>query len=209
MVRGTGFRRIGLPVPEEAIQFTASSMPVRDLAAFTPLSGWAAHHLVNRGANGIDGTLSSALGAAAALQEAGGGPAVLVTGDLAFYHDANGLLAAGRNDLNLTVILINNNGGGIFAMLPISQFGEAYETHFGTPHGIDFEKLAAAYGVAVLRPGGWAEFRDMVRGSLSAEGTQVIEIFTDRTENRLQHQRVWEAVAAHIGEAFPASRELL
>ncbi|MCZ6558843.1 MAG: 2-succinyl-5-enolpyruvyl-6-hydroxy-3-cyclohexene-1-carboxylic-acid synthase [SAR324 cluster bacterium] len=206
---GRVFTELAELLPGHTLLYTANSMPVRDLEAFTPVTPTAVRYLVNRGANGIDGTLSSALGAAAALREAGGGPAVLVTGDLAFYHDANGLLAAGRNDLNLTVILINNNGGGIFAMLPISQFGETYETLFGTPHGIDFEKLAAAYGVSVLRPGGWAEFRDMVRESLSAEGTQVIEIFTDRTDNRLHHQRVWEAVAARIGEAFPASRELL
>jgi 2-succinyl-5-enolpyruvyl-6-hydroxy-3-cyclohexene-1-carboxylate synthase len=200
---GRVFAELAELLPHGALQYTASSMPVRDLDAFTPITDKAVLHLVNRGANGIDGTLSSALGAAAAIQEAGGGPAVLVTGDLAFYHDVNGLLAAKQYELNLTVILLNNDGGGIFEMLPIREFGEPYETHFATPNGIDFGSLAAAYGVRVSRPADWQEFRAMVRDGLRAPGTQVIEVLTDRVRNRLQHEQVWGAVAARIGESFP------
>ena len=205
---GRVFAELAALLPADALQYTASSMPVRDLDAFTPLTENPVRHLVNRGANGIDGTLSSALGAAAAWQAQGAGPTVLVTGDLAFYHDSNGLLAARQYGLNLTVVLINNNGGGIFAMLPVSEFGEVYESHFGTPHDIDFASLARAYQVPVLRPGNWPEFREMVGQSLTQPGTQIVEIFTDRARNREQHRQIWDAVAGRIGVAFPDARTL-
>ncbi|MCZ6553235.1 MAG: 2-succinyl-5-enolpyruvyl-6-hydroxy-3-cyclohexene-1-carboxylic-acid synthase [SAR324 cluster bacterium] len=185
-------------LPSGALQYTASSMPVRDLDAFTPLTERRVRHLVNRGANGIDGTLSSALGAAAAHGAAG--PAVLVTGDLAFYHDANGLLAAKQHGLALTVILLNNDGGGIFEMLPVAGFDPPFEEHFATPHGIDFAALCAAYGVALSRPTDWADFRRLVRQSLNSGETRVIEIRTDRKANRDLHRRIWEATAARLQE---------
>ncbi len=204
---GRAFFELAALLPEGTLQYSANSMPVRDADAFTPVSATRVRYLVNRGANGIDGTLSSALGAAAAHRDAGGGPAVLVTGDLAFYHDSNGLLAAGKYGIDLLVVLLNNDGGGIFEMLPIREFGEHYETHFGTPHGIDFQQLAASYGVSLLRPADWGEFRAMAREAISSGGTRIIEIFTERARNRLQHQQVWEAVAADLARAFPPGRE--
>lgn len=203
---GRVFAELAGLLPANALQYTASSMPVRDLDAFTPRGNIPVRHLVNRGANGIDGTVSSALGAAAAAQKRGAGPAVLVTGDLAFYHDSNGLLAAKQYGLNLTIVLINNNGGGIFEMLPVSQFGETYEKHFGTPHGIDFSSLARAYDLPVLRPAHWEEFREMVGASLAGPGTRIVEIFTNRARNREQHEQVWRAVAGRLEQAFPAGR---
>ena len=207
---GRVFAELASLVPKEAIQFTASSMPVRDLAAFTPLSGWAARHLVNRGANGIDGTLSSALGAAAAHGNTGaaGGPSVLVIGDVAFNHDANALLAARQFDLPLTVVLINNDGGGIFEMLPIAEYGELHETYFGTPHGIDFASLCAAYGVPHHLPEDWDAFRQRVRDGLASGGPSVIEIRGDRRENRARHLKASQAVAGALSLAFPPGRVL-
>ncbi len=231
---GRAFFELAALLPEGTLQYSANSMPVRDADAFTPVSAKRVRFLVNRGANGIDGTLSSALGAAAAHQDSGAaaahqdsgaaaahqdsgaaaahqdsgcGPAVLVTGDLAFYHDANGLLAAGKYGIDLLVVLLNNDGGGIFEMLPIRDFGEHYETHFGTPHGIDFQQLAASYGLPLVRPANWGEFRAMAREAISSGGTRIIEIFTERARNRLQHQQVWEAVAADLARAFPPGRE--
>jgi 2-succinyl-5-enolpyruvyl-6-hydroxy-3-cyclohexene-1-carboxylate synthase len=189
-------------------------MPVRDLSYFSPITARFHRHLVNRGVHGIDGTLSTALGMAAHAQRsagstgAGSGPAVLVTGDLAFHHDANGLLAAKTHGLALTIVLINNDGGGIFAFLPIADFGAAYETHFGTPHGIDFRALCAAYGAAWSLPQDWAEFRAQVSASLAAPGVQVIEVRTERRLNRVQHRRVWEAVTARVAPAFPEGRTI-
>lgn len=207
---GRVFSELADLLPDGAVQFTASSMPVRDLAAFTPVTARRVRHLVNRGANGIDGTLSTALGAAAAAaraaaQSARVAPAVLVTGDLAFYHDAGGLLAARQYALPLTIVLINNDGGGIFEMLPIAEYGEAYETYFATPHGIDFAALCAAYGVPHARPGDWGEFRAAVRDGLAAQGPRVIEVRTERRLNRVQHRRVWDAVAARLEAAFPGA----
>jgi 2-succinyl-5-enolpyruvyl-6-hydroxy-3-cyclohexene-1-carboxylate synthase len=209
---GRVFAELAGLLPANALQYTASSMPVRDLDAFTPRNDTPVRHLVNRGANGIDGTVSSALGAAAAAQaqaaaqKEGAGPAVLVTGDLAFYHDSNGLLAAKQYGLNLTIVLINNNGGGIFEMLPVSQFGETYEKHFGTPHGIDFSSLARAYDLQLLKPADWPEFREMVGASLAEPGTRIVEICTDRARNREQHEQIWQAVAGRLEQAFPAGR---
>ncbi len=205
---GQVFAELAALLPSGALQFTSTSMPIRDLDEFTPVGERNVRYLANRGANGIDGTLSAALGAAAALGEAGGGPALLVTGDLALYHDLNGLLAARQYGIGLTIVLINNDGGGIFEMLPIADFGELYQTHFATPHGLDFRPIAEGYGAPLLRPKNWAEFRSMVADSLAEPGTRIIEIRTDRARNRLQHQQVWDAVAERLATAFPPDRRL-
>lgn len=194
---GRVFHELAELLPGGALQFTASSMPVRDLEAFAPKSPRLVRHLVNRGVSGIDGTLSSALGAATAHA----GPAVLVTGDLAFLHDAHGLLAAKTHGLSLTVVLINNDGGGIFEFLPIAAFGEAYETHFATPHGLDFAALCAAYGAELERPRDWSDFRARVNRSLGRTGVHVVEVRTERRANRDQHQVLWRAVADKLAQA--------
>jgi 2-succinyl-5-enolpyruvyl-6-hydroxy-3-cyclohexene-1-carboxylate synthase len=199
---GRVLRELAPLLPQGAWQFTASSMPVRDLAYFSPITARFHRHLVNRGANGIDGTLSTALGMAAHARRSGGAPAVLVTGDLAFLHDANALLAAKMHGLSLTIVLINNDGGGIFEFLPIAAFGAPYEKHFGTPHGLDFKALCVAFGVTLERPRNWEEFRAQVTQALGAPGVRVIEVRTERRANREQHRRVWEAVSAAVTPAF-------
>jgi len=194
---GRVFHELAELLPEGALLFTASSMPVRDLEAFAPKSPRLVRHLVSRGVSGIDGTLSTALGAATAHA----GPAVLATGDLAFLHDANGLLAAKTENLSLTVVLINNDGGGIFEFLPIAAFGEEYERHFATPHGLDFAALCAAYGAELERPRDWADFRARVSRALGRPGVRVIEVRTERRANRAQHQVLWRAVAGKLALA--------
>ncbi len=104
--------------------------------------------LSNRGANGIDGTVSSAFGVAAA----GEGPVVLLIGDVALAHDIGGLLAARRLGLPLTIVLLNNDGGGIFHFLPVAGETDAFEEHVATPHGLDFAHAAALYGCGYERP---------------------------------------------------------
>ena len=190
-------RELGALLPDGALQFTASSMPVRDLEAFAPKSPRTVRHLVNRGAHGIDGTLSSALGAALAH----GGPAVAVLGDVAFVHDANALLAAKTHGLSLTVVLVNNDGGGIFEFLPIAGFGAAYETHFGTPHGTGFAALCAAFGAEHALPASWDDFRARVSASLGRPGVRVLEVRTDRRVNREHHALLWRAVADRLAQA--------
>ena len=201
---GQVFAELAALLPAEAVQVTASSMPVRDLDAFTPGTPRRVWHLVNRGANGIDGTLSTALGAAAATEA----PTVLVTGDLALFHDANGLLTAGAARIPLTIVLINNGGGGIFEFLPIADYGAAYEEHFVTPHTIDFAALAAAYGVAHVRPATWADFRREVRESLARPGPRIIELRTQRQENRALHREAWEVAAEALAQRFPGAAPL-
>ncbi|HEY2200405.1 MAG TPA: 2-succinyl-5-enolpyruvyl-6-hydroxy-3-cyclohexene-1-carboxylic-acid synthase, partial [Solirubrobacteraceae bacterium] len=130
---------LGVLLPQEATLFVASSMPVRDIETFWPVRDDPPRVLCNRGANGIDGTVSSAFGVAAA----GGGPVVLLIGDVALAHDIGGLLAASRLDLKLTIVLLDNGGGGIFDFLPVSnaamaQQNDIYRSHIATPTGLDF-----------------------------------------------------------------------
>jgi 2-succinyl-5-enolpyruvyl-6-hydroxy-3-cyclohexene-1-carboxylate synthase len=172
-----------------------NSMPVRDMDAFFP-----PHHLKgvkclgNRGASGIDGVISTGLGASAVSE----GPTVLVIGDLSFYHDMNGLLAAQRFGLKATIVLINNDGGGIFSFLPQHDDAEHFEALWGTPHGLDFSHIAGLYGVGFQRVTTREEYKAALKASFDADGVQVIEIRTDREENLRLHQRIWDAVAEAV-----------
>ena len=132
--------RLGEWLPEEATLFVAASMPIRDVELYLPAGRPLPRVLSNRGANGIDGTVSSAFGVAATQP---GRPVALLIGDVALAHDIGGLLAARRLGLELTIVLINNDGGGIFHFLPVSGEGDAFEQHVATPHGLDFAQVAA------------------------------------------------------------------
>jgi 2-succinyl-5-enolpyruvyl-6-hydroxy-3-cyclohexene-1-carboxylate synthase len=187
----------GLPdwLPREALLYIASSMPIRDVELFSQARPSMPRMLSNRGANGIDGTVSSAFGAAAA----GDHPVVLLTGDLALVHDIGGLLAARRLGLRLTIVLINNDGGGIFHFLPVAGERDAFEEHVATPSGLDFEQVAALFGCAYARPAGPEELRSVLERGLAAPGTKIIEIRTDREQNLALHRRVAEAATAALG----------
>lgn len=188
-------------LPDGATLWLSSSMPVRDLDSFGARHGGRVRVLSNRGGNGIDGVVSSALGAAAG----GDGPTALLVGDLAFYHDMNGLLAARLHALDLTVVLVNNDGGGIFSFLPQSDAASVaprdFEALFGTPHGLDFAHTAALYGARFARPEGWAEFRAALAHALATPGLDVIEVRTDRSANVGHHRSLWAAVSAALSEA--------
>ncbi|MGQ0603139.1 MAG: 2-succinyl-5-enolpyruvyl-6-hydroxy-3-cyclohexene-1-carboxylic-acid synthase [Anaerolineales bacterium] len=188
---GRVFTELAACLPEAATVFASSSMPVRDLDTFFPGDGRRIRFLSNRGLNGIDGVVSSALGAAAATTE----PLVLVIGDIALYHDLNGLLAARLNGIYATIILINNDGGGIFSFLPQAAHPEHFEQLFGTPHGLDFAHAAALYGAQLHRPQNWDEFRIAVQSSLHGGGLTLIEVRTNRDSNVIMHRQVWQAVA--------------
>ncbi len=168
--------------------FVAASMPVRDLESFWPVRDDAPRVLSNRGANGIDGTLASALGVAAAVQ----GPVVALIGDVAFAHDAGSLLAASRLDLSLTIVLINNGGAAVFDYLPIAREHDVYEQHVATPTGLDFERAAALYGFRYERPETLAALCGLLAEPAPAT---LIEVRTDRAAGVALHERVWSAVA--------------
>jgi 2-succinyl-5-enolpyruvyl-6-hydroxy-3-cyclohexene-1-carboxylate synthase len=150
--------------------------------------------LSNRGANGIDGTVSSAFGARAASE--GDGPVVLLIGDVALAHDIGGLLAASRLGLGLTIVLLNNDGGGIFHFLPVAGETDAFEEHVATPHGLDFANAAALYGCGFERVATVGELRRAVDAGIAGNATTIIEVRTDREENLALHRRVAEAALA-------------
>jgi 2-succinyl-5-enolpyruvyl-6-hydroxy-3-cyclohexene-1-carboxylate synthase len=198
------FRRLAELVPEDAIVFAGNSMPVRDLDSFWPASTKKVRFLANRGASGIDGVVSTALGVAAAS----GKPTVLVLGDISLYHDMNGLFAAKRHAINATVIVLNNDGGAIFSFLPQADQGEHFEELFGTPHGLDFRHTAALYGLEYACPETPEDFDAAVARSLKSTGVSLIEVRTDRAENLALHRDIWAKVAeALAGERARAGGE--
>ncbi len=185
-------RRLPGWIAPDDILFVASSMPIRDVETFVPVRDVPPRVLANRGANGIDGTVSAAFGVAATGQRV-----VLLIGDVALAHDIGGLLAARRLSLSLTIVLLNNDGGGIFHFLPVSGKGELFEEHVATPHNLDFADAAALYDCGHERPGDLAALETAVRQSLESPGTQIIEVRTDRHGSRALHGRIADlAIAA-------------
>ena len=182
---------LGEWLPPDATLFVASSMPIRDVELFFAARELAPHVASNRGANGIDGTVSSAFGTAAVSD----GPVVLLIGDVALAHDIGGLLAARRLDLAVTIVLLNNDGGGIFHFLPVAGESDGFEEHVATPHGLDFSHAAALYGLDYERPASVAALRHAVEAAVSHHRTTIVEVRTDREQNLALHRRIAEAVA--------------
>jgi 2-succinyl-5-enolpyruvyl-6-hydroxy-3-cyclohexene-1-carboxylate synthase len=194
-------RALGAWLDANATLYVASSMPIRDVELYLPAREDGPRVLANRGANGIDGTVSSAFGAAAA----GDGPVVLLIGDVALAHDIGGLLAARRLGLPLTIVLLNNDGGGIFHFLPVSGETDAFEEHVATPHGLDFAHAATLYGCGFERPGTLAALREAVHASTAATATTIIEVRTDRAQNLELHRRAAEAALAALSRREPGA----
>ncbi len=172
-------------LPPGATLFVSSSMPVRDVDGYGRPASLGVRVLANRGASGIDGIVSSALGCAA-----GGGPVVGVLGDLAFYHDMNGLLAARDPQLNVVLVLVDNDGGGIFHMLPIRKFEPAFTPYFATPHGLDFRHAARLYDIPFRDARGPEELAEAVAAGVRRPGTEIVRVRTDRETNRRRHAEV-------------------
>jgi 2-succinyl-5-enolpyruvyl-6-hydroxy-3-cyclohexene-1-carboxylate synthase len=195
---GRVFSELAELLPDGATLYAGNSMPVRDLDTFFSTGERAVRCFSNRGANGIDGVNSSALGVAAVSE----GPVVLVIGDLSFYHDLNGLLAAKLHGLRATIIVVNNDGGGIFSFLP--QAGtvshDRFEQLFGTPIGLDYAAAAALYGATFHRAGDWADFRTAVTNGIAGDGLAIVEVCTERVSNVAQHRAVWKAVSRGLAE---------
>jgi 2-succinyl-5-enolpyruvyl-6-hydroxy-3-cyclohexene-1-carboxylate synthase len=165
----------------------ASSLPVRDLD-LTMRPQPDLRVVANRGVSGIDGFVSTAVGVALASE----GPAVALAGDLSLLHDANGLLADGPPDL--TLVVVNNDGGGIFSLLPqAAGDGAAFERLFGTPHGVDLAQLASAYGVEHVRIDDPRALRDVVREA--PRGLRIAEVRSDRARNAEVHRQLEDAAA--------------
>jgi len=170
-------------LPPETPVVIANSMAVRDVEAFWPGSDRRFMPYCNRGANGIDGTVSTALGIAHNHR-----PTVLLTGDLALLHDINGLLLTPQFQGHLTIIVINNQGGGIFEHLPIAQFDPPYTDFFATPQGVDLGRLCAAYGVAYQRIEDWPMLITAI-APLPTTGIRLLEIPTQRQRDAVERDR--------------------
>jgi 2-succinyl-5-enolpyruvyl-6-hydroxy-3-cyclohexene-1-carboxylate synthase len=188
-------RRLATLLPALSTVFVASSMPVRDLESFLPAIDRPVRFLANRGANGIDGVVSSALGAASVAP----GPTFVLLGDLALYHDMNGLLAYGRLRAEATIVVLNNGGGGIFDFLPIARHRDGYEELFGTPTGLDLEKVAALYGLPFTRVASHGEL-DTALG-----GPGMVEVVLDRRRNVELHEQVFDHVKQRLQNIRPGS----
>lgn len=183
-------------LPDGATLVVGNSMPVRDVDTFVQGSARQVRVVGTRGASGIDGVVSTALGAAAVCD----GPVVLVVGDLSFYHDLNGLLAARKFGLDATIVVLNNNGGGIFSFLPQADLldRETFEELFGTPGDLPVADAAELFGAAYSRPTCWPSFRQALQHSIGGKGLSIIEIVTDRETNLVQHR----IVSAHVLESL-------
>lgn len=195
LFEGMILHRVFANAPNPATIFVSNSMPIRDADRFARPRNADLTVLGNRGASGIDGITSTALGSGSATDD----PLVLVTGDLAYYHDMNGLLAVSRLEVDATIVLINNDGGGIFHMLPIEGFDPPFTSQFKTPHGLDFEPTGEIYGFEFVHTNSLDGFADAYDASLSSSGTQVIEVVLDGEASHRERERIHERVCEHIG----------
>lgn len=189
-------RALAAALPEDALLYVSNSMPIRDLDLFLPPGPQRLRVLVNRGANGIDGVSSSALGAAAGSER----PVALLTGDLAFLHDVGGLLAAARHELSLLCVVVNDDGGGIFSQLPIAAYGASvhFEERFATPHGVDLAAATALAGGTHARVRSPGELELALKAAACARGLRVVEVAVDRAAQTAHRRALLDAVAAAL-----------
>ena len=194
-------RILGETVGPGAVLYASNSMPVRDLDAFLAPDGRLPRVVAHRGTNGIDGVVSTAAGMAAAASEA----VVLLAGDLALLHDLGGLLGAARLGIDLTVVVPNNDGGGIFSFLPVAAAvpGAVFEQFFDTPHGADLSALVTGLGARHQRVHDEATLREALESCRTAGGIGVVELPVDTEANVAQHRlverSVRDAVARTVG----------
>ncbi len=188
-------------LPPGSALFASSSMPVRDLDGYGRPAPAGVTIFANRGASGIDGVVSSALGCAAGR----GGPVAVLIGDIALIHDMNGLLAARDPALNVVFVVIDNDGGGIFHMLPIRKFEPVFTPCFATPHGLDFSHLARLHGLPLHHAATPRALAEAVAAALSRPGTEIVRAGTNREENRRLHEETRSRVMRRIQSRFTPS----
>jgi 2-succinyl-5-enolpyruvyl-6-hydroxy-3-cyclohexene-1-carboxylate synthase len=193
MDEGKLFAIIADIMPSNSTLFVGNSMPIRDLDSFFYFNNKSIKVMANRGANGIDGIVSSAIGAAVYSK-----PLYLILGDLTFYHDLNGLLASKLLNIDITIIVINNNGGGIFSFLPQANHPKNFELLFGTPLDIDFQHVVKMYGGSYTKAENWDEFHSSWSHLKREKGLKVIEVPTNREKNVIEHRNLWNSVSREI-----------
>jgi 2-succinyl-5-enolpyruvyl-6-hydroxy-3-cyclohexene-1-carboxylate synthase len=192
-------RDLAAGLPDGALLWAASSLPIRDLdQQMAPRAGVMV--LASRGASGIDGLISSASGAALAHQRSGGGPAVALLGDLAFLHDAPGLFAGPEEPRpDLLLVVVNNDGGGIFSLLEQAAFPAPFERVFGTPHGGALGQAAAAAGIPAVTLERASDLAGVLKGEgLPATGIRMVEVRTSRATGTALRARLRAACTAAV-----------
>lgn len=194
ITEGVAVRSLLEVIPTESILYVGNSMAVRDLDTFFLKTDKQISVLANRGASGIEGMISSALGVAATTNK----HVTLLIGDLSFYHDLNGLLLAKQYDLNLTILLVNNNGGGIFSFLPQADHKKYFESLFGTPLNIHFQHAVKMYEGIYELATDTDDLKNKLANSYHVRGLKVIEVRTDREENMKWHRKIWNEIEKDI-----------
>ncbi|WML25217.1 2-succinyl-5-enolpyruvyl-6-hydroxy-3-cyclohexene-1-carboxylic-acid synthase [Neobacillus sp. OS1-33] len=190
---GKLFYQLAEMVPEGATLFVGNSMPIRDLDSFFLNNNKAIKVMANRGANGIDGTVSTALGAALYSKSI-----FLVLGDLTFFHDLNGLIAAKLYNIDINILLVNNNGGGIFSFLPQSEHPKNFELLFGTPLDLEFEHAVKMFKGEFTKIEDWDHLESEMKKATHQTGLKVYELKTNRDNNRDEHREFWSFVSGEI-----------
>lgn len=200
---GAVVARILTALPEGSILFIGNSMPIRHVDTFDRPSGRPVTFFGNRGASGIDGNVSTALGLAAAT----GRHVTVLLGDITFYHDMNGLLAVRQHELaNVTFIVLNNNGGAIFHRLPIARHDPPFTELFLTPHGLTFEHAAAMYGLRYTAVQARVPAASQLAEAIQEHtGPQLVEIMTSNHEDYLQMSAMIVRVRASLIATEPAA----
>jgi 2-succinyl-5-enolpyruvyl-6-hydroxy-3-cyclohexene-1-carboxylate synthase len=169
-------------------------MPVRDMDMFASSQGASVVVGANRGASGIDGLVATAVGFAQGTQQ----PLTAVIGDLAFLHDLNSLSLLKESAGTLILIVINNDGGGIFSFLPPVNDAAAFSKFFATPHGMTFKDVIKGFGIPYAAPRSIVEFKKVYLRAVHNKAPLIIEIKTDREQNLLLHRQIQEQVKHKI-----------
>lgn len=177
-------------IPNGSNLMVSNSLPIRDLDLSVPLMKKEITVFHNRGASGIDGIISTALGIAQSSKR----KTYLLTGDLAFYYDLNSLLTAKKYSIPLTIILINNNGGRIFEVLPISNYKKIFEKYFVTPHDLEFKVFIQAYGGNYRLVKNWQNFRRLLKQAANNNSFSVLELKTNAIESLSLRRKYFEKV---------------
>ena len=179
-------------LPNGSDLFVSNSMPIRDIDTFLLKTMKDIRIIANRGANGIDGIISTALGYSVANPNR---PTYLLIGDLAFLHDSNAFVATRYQKIELSVIVMNNDGGGIFSYLPQANVEEHYEELFGTPTALTFEKLADMYALKYTAIHNLDSFTNAINNQTSL---QLLEVYTNREQNTENHRKLWRNVSEEL-----------
>lgn len=180
-------------LPDGTDLISGSSMPIRDVDTFFGKTNRSIKLFANRGTNGIDGVVSTALGIQAARKR----PAYLLIGDLSFLHDVNGLIATRFMETDLTIVIMNNDGGGIFSYLPQASVETHFEDLFGTPTGLTFDHIAKMYGAQYDAIHSLSAFKEALAKTKETP-LRIIEVFTDRNENVAAHRTLWNQMIMRL-----------